>query len=359
MTSSSAPELIKSVDSAVLRVRTRAVDVSFNELFDMYNSEELIINPDFQRLFRWSEGKQSQFIESLILELPVPPIYVIEIEDGVYELIDGLQRISSYFHFRGYNSRNPGSPDDLALSECDVLPELNGLTYKKLPQSLQIKLKRHFIRMEVLRRESDKHLRYHMFKRLNTGGEILSPQEIRNCTIRILNNTFNEFLKKLAKNNDFDNCMASLSDEKREQMYMEEYVLRFFALKNNGDRYSKEVGDFLTEYMEGIAKSENKNSIFDYNTEEKLFILTFKILNKALGDAAFSGVSRKGNIMEAFSALLFEAITIGVQRRLIDLSTKDDKFIEKLGQALDEAKRDPEFQKWTKGGGKKLRCGAP
>ena len=157
-------KLIESVDGAITRVRTRAVDVSFNELFDMYKSKELVINPDFQRLFRWPESKQSQLIESLILELPVPSIYVIEVDDGVYELIDGLQRISSYFHFRGRHPEFPQQEDHfLVLQECDVLPDLNGQTYETLPQAIQIKLKRHFIRMEVLRRESDKRLRYHMF----------------------------------------------------------------------------------------------------------------------------------------------------------------------------------------------------
>ena len=178
-------ELITAVDAAVTRVRTRALDVSFNELFDMYQSKELIISPEYQRLFRWPETKQSQFIESLILELPIPPIYVIEVEDGIYELIDGLQRISSYFHFRGIHPSEPdGVQRYLTLQGCDVLPELNGTTYEHLPQAIQIKLKRHFIRMEVLRRETDPQLRYHMFKRLNTGGELLSPQEIRNWEVR-------------------------------------------------------------------------------------------------------------------------------------------------------------------------------
>lgn len=67
----------------------------------MYKNMELTISPDYQRLFRWEEEKQSRFVESLILEMPVPPIFVIETDDGVYELIDGLQRISSYLHFRG------------------------------------------------------------------------------------------------------------------------------------------------------------------------------------------------------------------------------------------------------------------
>lgn len=348
----SPTDLIQSVDGAISRVRTRAVDVSFNELFDMYKSKELVINPDFQRLFRWSEGKQSQFVESLILELPVPPIYVVEIEDGVYELIDGLQRISSYLHFRGMHPADP--PDagrSLVLSECDVLPMLNGLTYDDLPQAIQIKLKRHFIRLEALRRESDKRLQYHMFKRLNTGGELLSPQEIRNCTIRLLDNSFNDFLKRVVKDPDFETCMAQLTDEKREQMYMEEYALRFFAMKNSLSKYEKDIGDFLTDYMESVSDSERRMS-FNYATEEESFKTTFRLLAEALGTTAFSGVNKQGNAMGYFSALHFEALTIGIQPHLAKLAAADGPQTDKFKVALTELKRDPEFQALTKGGGK-------
>lgn len=345
-------DLIQSVDGAISRVRTRAVDVSFNELFDMHKSKELIINPEFQRLFRWSEGKQSQFVESLVLELPVPPIYVIEVDDGVYELVDGLQRISSYLHFRGkHPSESEGTPRFLTLSECDVLPMLNGHTYEDLPQAIQIKLKRHFIRMEVLRRESDKRLRYHMFKRLNTGGELLSPQEIRNCTIRLLDNTFNDFLKRIAKEPDFETCMAQLTDEKREQMYMEEYALRFLAMKNDQGSYEKDIGDFLTEYMESVADPE-KSTAFDYTAEEQTFKTTFRVLSEALGETAFSGVNRQGNPMGYFSSLHFEALTLGIHPHLDKLAAADQPQKEKFKSALQELKRDSAFQALTKGGGK-------
>lgn len=349
----SPSDLIRSVDGAMARIRTRAVDVSFNELFDMYASKELVIDPDFQRLFRWGEGKQSQFIESLILELPVPPIYAIEITDGVYELIDGLQRISSYFHFRG---RHPDDPPDqkrsLVLQDCDVLPALNGQTYDGLPQALQIKLKRHFIRMEVLRRESDKRLRYHMFKRLNTGGELLSPQEIRNCTIRLLDNTFNDFLKEVAKTADYETCMAGLTDEKRDQMYMEEYALRFFTLKNNLAAYEKDIGSFLTEYMEAVSDPEKQDVVFDYAAERVTFDNTFRVLNEALGESAFSGFNRQGKPQGYFSSLHFEAITIGIQKHLPALASADAALKLKLVDALHALKKDAEFQKLTKGGGK-------
>src|ERR1700685_4642583 len=119
--------LIREVDKKLTSVRTTSLDLSFNELADMYSSGELIIEPEFQRMFRWSEGKQSRFIESLILELPVPPIFLIEQEDRMYELIAGLQRISSYLHFRGLIEVE-GQENPLRLEDCDIVPELNGRT---------------------------------------------------------------------------------------------------------------------------------------------------------------------------------------------------------------------------------------
>ena len=132
--------LVQNVDNQIIKIRTKSLDVSFNELYDMYSDGELAISPDYQRLFRWDEEKQSRFIESLILEMPVPPIFVIETENGVYELIDGLQRVSSYLHFRseklGEEKRKP-----LILTGCDIVEELNGLSYDNLPKALQIKIK--------------------------------------------------------------------------------------------------------------------------------------------------------------------------------------------------------------------------
>src|SRR6185436_18131401 len=94
-------ELINEIDTRMKKVHTNSLDLSFNELLDMKSAGELDISPDYQRLFQWSEGARSRFIESLLLEMPVPPIYVVEEEDGRYLLIDGLQRISSYLHMRG------------------------------------------------------------------------------------------------------------------------------------------------------------------------------------------------------------------------------------------------------------------
>lgn len=93
--------ILTEIESKIEKVHTQSLDLSFNELLNMFENEELDISPDYQRLFRWSEGARSRFIESLILEMPVPPIYVVETESGSYQLIDGLQRFSSYLHLRG------------------------------------------------------------------------------------------------------------------------------------------------------------------------------------------------------------------------------------------------------------------
>ncbi len=354
-------KLIEQIDSTTKNARPKNVDISFNELFDMFKSKELIISPDFQRLFRWDEIKQSQFIESLILELPIPPIYVIEKEEGIYELIDGLQRISSYFHFRGTKSKLDENTGDflnyeekqLTLTGCDILNNLNGLTHDNLPNAIRIKLKRHFIRMEVLRQESNNKLKYHIFKRLNTGGELLSEQELRNCTIRLLDSTFINFLKAIVKENSYKNCMKGLTEEKQQQMYLEECALRFFAFKNYRQKYSKNIGDFLTKYMEVVSdKDAEEYEIFNYELEKSNFISTFGVLGQILDEFPFSSFNEKGNSQGNFSILIFEAITLGIQNHLLELQDLTGSKLKKLVTRLIDLKKDEQFQKLTKGGGK-------
>lgn len=347
----SGAELVEKIDVKTKNIRTRSLDISFNELSDMYEKNELLITPEYQRLFRWSEGTQSRFIESLLIELPIPPIYVIELSEGVYELIDGLQRISSYMHFRGHHperKEEDGSFHHLRLVDCDIVEELNGLTFADLPKALQIKLRRNFTRVEVIRKESDPQLRYHMFKRLNTGGEPLSSQEIRNCTIRILDNEFINFLIKLSKEEDFISCL-SISKERLRQRYDEELVLRFFTFKNYGERYTHEVEDFMTEFAEAVA---GKDLSFDYATEELCFRKTFKILKATMGPNSFMPMNPKGQLIYRFSTYIFEAFTLGIQQHLskIDLSTFDQ--VAKIGIIFENIKKDERFRSITSGGGK-------
>lgn len=314
----SIENLIENVDSQIIKIRTKSLDVSFNELYDMFTNEELIISPDYQRLFRWDEEKQSRFIESLILEMPVPPIFVIETSEGIYELIDGLQRISSYLHFRGKDlcENMSGIVDiDLAgrlsnplkLNGCDIVNDLNGLTFDNLPKTLQIKLKRSFVRMEVIKKESEMSLKYHMFKRLNTGGENLSAQEIRNCTIRLLGSNAINFIDECSKNPDFLAVIKRIGDEKMSSKYDQELVLRFFAIKNDIDSYRYPVTEYLTQYLE---KMTTNPQCFDFGKEKVLFERVFNFINTHMGEDIFSSIIASGRTKADFVLYYFDAIAI-------------------------------------------------
>lgn len=335
--------LIENVDTQIIRIRTKSLDVSFNELYDMYVNEELKIAPDYQRLFRWEEEKQSRFVESLILEMPVPPIFVIETDDGIYELIDGLQRISSYLHFRGEQIGDSPS-EALRLYGCDIVPELNGLTFDSLPKALQIKIKRSFVRMEVIKKESEPTLKYHMFKRLNTGGEMLSDQEIRNCTIRLLGSEHIEFLNECCNDENFQRTISRVPREKISARYDQELVLRFLAIKNDIGNYRYPVTEYLTQYLERIT---THNVEFDIDTERRIFQETFRFIAEQYDNTAFSGVTAQGTSKNEFILYLFDGITVSIASMIDRINGSDAK--EAIKQCIEAIKHGSELQLYKTG----------
>lgn len=358
MSNTDAVGLIQAIDLQLKNVHTQALDISFNELADMVETSELDISPDYQRLFQWSEGARSRFIESLLLEMPVPPIYMVEEEDNRKLLIDGLQRLSSYLHFRGLLDAPHLSPpvkkgEKLVLEECDIIPMLNGKTFDDLGTALQIKLKRSFVRTEVIRKGSDSRFKYHMFKRLNTGGEALTAQQLRNCTIRLLNAEFIDFINEIASSNiAFRTCISTLSDEQFLNSYDKELVLRFFALKNYQDKFKHDVSDFLTEYLESVSDPELPVQ-FDYTSERAIFEKTFEMLAVTLEHKAFSRADKNlTKLISGFGIYHFEAFSIGLQRVLDRLNAADAKQMDGLKNVLTEIKLDKSFVELTSGGGK-------
>ncbi|MDA1050960.1 MAG: DUF262 domain-containing protein [Planctomycetota bacterium] len=353
----SSEEILGAVDVRRKRAETKSLDISLNELADMYESGELKIRPEYQRLFRWSVTKQSQFIESLLLEMPVPAIFVIEVEEGRWELIDGLQRLSTYLHYRGKLNAPEHRPEPitpgkhLVLEDCDILEELNGSKYDDLPLALQIRLKRSFLRVETIRQETDAQFRYHMFKRLNTGGEPLSDQEVRNCTIRLIDDRFNSFLIDLSKNSEFEKCIESLSDERRRTMGDVELVLRFFAFKNNFDEFRHDVSPFLTDYMERVSDPDHDHRIeFDYDKERRHFEKVFGILAATLGGNTCIRWLDGDRYSGQFLMHHYEAITLGLAKVSNELDDTEAPWSNVLTKFV-EIKKDSEFVKLTTGGG--------
>lgn len=289
-------------------VRTDSFDMSFGEIANLHVNAELIIQPEYQRLFRWSTQQKSHLIESILLELPVPQIFVIENQDGVLELIDGLQRVSTILQFMEPTSiKLP----PLRLEGCSLIDQLNGLTFGDLPLSLRLRLKRSPIRTVVIKKQSQGFLRYEMFKRLNTGGSNLEPQEIRNCSARMVGEAginFYNFLVELSLSEDFAACAEYLPQTDKEQKGTEELVLRFFAAKNFREMFRGSVRDWLDNYMEGILLD---HQVFDYPAERDVFLRTLWLARKKLGDTAFlryRGEVPIGSLPPAY----FEAISMGI-----------------------------------------------
>ncbi len=252
---------------------TDRMDMSISEITSMYEKSEIFISPDFQRLFRWDIEKRTEFIESLLLGIPIPPIFVAENQDTVWELVDGLQRVSTILSFMGLLKDDKGELETVhnnwEMQEGSRLDKLKGFTYETLSQKLRLTIKRATCRVEILRSNSNFEMKFELFKRLNTGGEPLSDQEVRNAIYRGISADFNVFLSRLAANPTAKK-LIQISENKRNKLYHEEQVLRFFTLLHHDQNKAIKVN--LSEQMSNFMFKVVKQEIaFDYAAQEKLF----------------------------------------------------------------------------------------
>ncbi|GEO04075.1 hypothetical protein AAE02nite_17390 [Adhaeribacter aerolatus] len=270
-------------------------DISVKELISMHEESIINIAPDYQRQFRWKDERQSALIESILLGIPTPSLYMATNLDGTWELIDGVQRLSTIIHFAG----TPGAKRKILLDNSLVLTGLKklstfiGKSFEALPKTVQLDFLLKPMKVTTLSDKSDLQVRFDLFERLNTGGIILSNQEIRSCVYR---GAFNDFLKELAKDQNYKK-VVKVSSTQESDGTREEYVLRFFAYLNNYQNFEHSVVDFLNEFMGKATKK------FDYKEGEYIFRETFRQLA-----GLPNGITRgKGTT----PANLFEGIAVG------------------------------------------------
>jgi len=287
-------------------IRTTAVDFSFGELLNLHNDKEIIIRPEYQRLFRWSNEQRSRLIESIVMGLPIPPIFLIENEDGILELIDGLQRTSSVLQFLNHTAIEQ---PQLVLEGCDFIKELNGKTSETIDTVTRLKIKRTPIRATIINKSGDAFVKYELFKRLNTGGSLLSAQEIRNCSSRMIEGgaDFYELIQRLAQFEAFSAAISRLPSTMIEQRANEELVLRFFALVNSRDSFKGNIEEWLDGYMEDVLFGRGS---FDHDAMEALFQKTFQIIFDKLGDQAFTRFNTHGEPTGRLAPAYYEAVCV-------------------------------------------------
>lgn len=304
--------LKEQVNTKRREIFTDSYPMSIGEIANLYRDGEIYINPDFQRFYRWTDTQKVRLIESIMLGIPLPSIFVAQREDGVWELVDGLQRLSTIFSFMGILKGRGGEDEPhLILSKTDDISAFEGISWNSIEfdSSMKIDFKREKIDVKIIKKESDINTKFELFQRLNTGGSNLSDQEVRNCLLIMLNSDFFTLISELSQYDAFLNCTA-INDRLKEERFDMELVLRFIVQNRVPATTLSaiiDVNEFLTNGMKEIAEDES----FDSNEASRIFKKTFDYINKALNDDAFKkwdGSRYKG----AFSIAIFEVVTSGV-----------------------------------------------
>lgn len=293
--------------------------MSIGELMNIYRDDELDIYPEFQRFFRWSDEQKSRLIESLLLGIPIPSIFVQQREDGVWDVIDGLQRLSTIFQLVGLlKDENDQTVPNLVLHGTKYLPSLRGKRWDEdmsvdscLNREQQLLIKRSKLDVKIVLRESDESSKYELFQRLNTGGSPLSGQELRNCLLIMINRDFYRWLVELARDENFRTCVA-LTDRNLNEQFDVELVVRFLVFRNMDRAALRNVGDigeFLTENIAAMATDET----LDQSLEEEAFRYTFRHLAEELEDDSFRKFdSNKERFLGGFLISAFEVLALGI-----------------------------------------------
>ncbi|MCC3301640.1 DUF262 domain-containing protein [Arthrobacter sp. zg-Y895] len=288
-------------------------DLALSTLAGMVGSGTIDVAPGFQRRDRWSPLKQSSLIESFFLNLPIPPVYLAEEDGGTYSVIDGRQRLTAIrLFFEG----------DLVLGGLEELPRLNGLRYAELPPVLQSALAMRPLRSATLLRQTDAELKYLVFHRLNTAGEPLNPQEIRNVVHR---GPLNDLLHALAENPYLRKQLKIENEDSAAYRKMQdvEFVLRYLTLAEVWQRFSGDLARSMDDFMEKNQKSQH--STLDSLSES--FTRSLSICERLWGPLAFR--RPEGTVWRAQAlAGLYDA-------QMISASLLEDAQVERLASQPD------------------------
>ncbi|HVM51276.1 MAG TPA: DUF262 domain-containing protein [Candidatus Acidoferrum sp.] len=311
-------------------LRTQAYDKSIGDVVTMVDTGEIKLDPEYQRNYVWDNKKASLLIESILLNVPIPVVYVAEDDDSTWNVVDGLQRLYSLRRF---------FTNEFALRGLEVLTELNRSKYATLnPKAARI-LRNGILRIVLIFKESHPEIKYDIFMRLNRGAIKLKEQELRNCLFR---GSLNKLLKELKLNKRFLEILGLTKPHKR--MDDEELILRYLALSEGFDPTTGEVKQY-TGKMKGTLntfadarKNVGEETITRYRDK---FTKTIDKVYSVFGPNAFRKVNTEGSFdnrpnraimdvvmisFESFDQAVLEQKKEGIKTLLQTLPTQDANF---------------------------------
>ena len=266
----------------------------------MINSGKIILEVPFQRQYVWKDDKASQLIESIIMNVPIPPIYLAEEEDGKWLVVDGLQRLNSLKRY---------FDNEFSLKKMEIISDLKHLKYKDLPPKAKSLLQNGQLRANVIRKDSHPDIKYDIFMRLNKGAVTLNYQELRNCLYR---GNFNDIAKEIVQENKA--LLEILNLKKPHARFLDvEFVIRFFALFNNL-KQDNETGNY---YIQG------------YKGRMVTFLNEFMAQNKSIGSETL--ISWKKTFNETIQKVVE---VFGIDDSFRDLSTSKGKANKSLADSI-------------------------
>lgn len=266
---------------------------SINELRNWKTKGKLLTNPDYQRDYVYTEEKASRLVESALMLIPLPTVYLCEEENNIYSVIDGQQRIMSFIKF---------VDGDFSLKGLTSLTELNGKYYKDLDAELQTIIDDTTFRTILIAKESADS-KYDIFERLNRGAVTLKEQELRNCVYR---GPYNSMINDLANEKN----VATMFKAENKRMWYQEYILRFFALIGFMT-YKPSMKTWLNKHMK-LHQFEDEKSIA---ADREKFVKTLSIVKEVLGTDAFATVDyEKKIVINKFSATFYDSIMIAFSK---------------------------------------------
>jgi uncharacterized protein with ParB-like and HNH nuclease domain len=300
-TSKAEPTKLQSqLDENRQRVDVDHYDITISELVRMAADDELLIAPVYQRHFRWKTEDESRLIESLFLGLPVPSIYVATNPDATWEVVDGLQRLSTIMHFIAEPEEilaQTGKKEPLVLEGLEELSQFNNSSFQDLPGPIRLAFTRRPLRVTALSDKSDYQARFDLFERLNRGGVILSPQEVR---ASIFQGPFNDLLRELAEDKNLQSLLK-LQRGAQHDGTREEQVLKFFAYMNDRARFKGAVTKFLNDYMAKARKN------IDIEASRELFLKATSALSEIMGGKPFLRSKVTNTPLNQFEAVIVAA----------------------------------------------------
>lgn len=300
-------------------ISVQSYSMSIGELLSLYKDNELDLHPEFQRIYRWTNQQRINLIESILLGIPIPSLFVSQKRDGKWDVIDGVQRLSTIFEFMGELKDDNGNKlPPLVLERTKSIPSLDKVSWQsdKFDSGLRLSFKRERLNLIIIKEElSSPSSKFDLFQRINSGGTNLSKQELRNCLIVMVNADAWNYLRSLEDNVNFQNCI-SISSRKDNESYDMELIIRYFYLiDQNNNHVTGNLDHLLDDFTERF--SNNFEDSKEFLEKKNIFEKTFSLLSTTLGENSFRKYDKnKKKFTGPFTNYSFEAIIPGLVANL-------------------------------------------